>query len=285
MHSDLGAQENKICHCSSFSPSICHEVMGLGAMTLVFWMLSFKPAFSFSSFTLLLHCGLSVIYVSSQLSACSLHPGDSLCNGSLVSWNSFTYPLFWFTSLFWWSQLSDNVLRIKTLEKWNVIFEIDFHLPVVVQLLSCIWLFETPWTVAHQISLSFTTSWSLFNLMSVESVMPSNHLILVHPLLLLPSIFPSIRVFSSESSSHIRWLKYWSFSFSISPSSEYSGLISFRIDWFDFLAVQGSLKSLLQNHSLKASVLRCSAFFMVHTWLYGLYLTIVPTLDWELRQI
>ena len=113
------------------------------------------------------------------------------------------------------------------------------------------------------VSLSFTTSWSSLKLMSIESVMPSNHLILCHPLLLLPSVFPSIRVFSNESDLHIRWPKYWSFSFNISPSNEHSGLISFRLDWLDLLAVQGTLKSLLQHHSSKASMLRCSAFFIV----------------------
>ena len=121
----------------------------------------------------------------------------------------------------------------------------------------------TPRTAAHQAPLSFTIFWSLHKLMSIESVMPSNHLILCHPLLLLPSIFPSIRVFSNELILRIRWPKYWSFSFSISPSKEYSGLISFRIDWLDLLVIQGTLKSLLQYHSLKASILQCSAFFMV----------------------
>ena len=116
---------------------------------------------------------------------------------------------------------------------------------------------------AQQTSLSITNSQSLLRLMSIESVMPSSHLILYHPLLLLPLILPSIRVFSNESTLHMRWPKYWSFSFSISPSSEYSGLISFRIDWLDLLAVQGTLKSLLQHHSSKASILQCSAFFMV----------------------
>jgi len=132
-------------------------------------------------------------------------------------------------------------------------------------LFSCchIQLLVTPWTAAHQASLSFTISWSLLKLMSIRSVMPSNHLFLCHPLLLLPSIFPSIRVFTNESALHIRWPKYWSFNFSISPSNKYSGLISFRIDWFDLLAVQGTLKSLLQHHSSKASILWCSAFFMV----------------------
>ena len=121
----------------------------------------------------------------------------------------------------------------------------------------------TPWTAVCQASLSFTVSLSLLKLMSIESVMPSNHLILCRPLLLLPSTFHSNRVFSNESAVCIRWLKYWNFSFSISPSNEYSGLISFRIDWFDFLAVQGTLKSLLQYHSSKASILQYSAFFMV----------------------
>ena len=121
----------------------------------------------------------------------------------------------------------------------------------------------TPWTAVRWASLSFTISWSLLKLMSVELVMPSNHLILCHPFLLLPSIFPSIRVFSNESVLHIRWPKYWSFSFSISPSNEYSGLTSFRMDRLDLLAVQGTLKSLLQHHSSKASILRHSAFFTV----------------------
>ena len=124
-------------------------------------------------------------------------------------------------------------------------------------------LFVTPWTAACQASLSITNFQSLLKLMSIELVMPSNHLILCCPLLLLPSTFPSTRVFSSESVLHIRWPKLWSFSFSISPSNEYSGLISFRIDWFDLLAVQRTLKSLLQHHSSKESILRRSAFFMV----------------------
>ena len=132
-----------------------------------------------------------------------------------------------------------------------------------VQSLSHVWLFSTPWTVACQASLFITNSQSLLKLMSIKSVMPPNHLILCQPLLLLPSIFPSIRAFSNESGLRIRWPQYWSFSFSISPSHEYSGPISFRMDWFDLLAVQGTLKSLLQHHSSKTSVLRCSAFFMV----------------------
>ena len=123
--------------------------------------------------------------------------------------------------------------------------------------------FATPWTAARQASLSITNTQSWLKLMSIELVMPSKHFILCHPLLLPPSIFPSIRVFSNESVLRITWPKYWSFSFSISPSSEYSGLISFRINWFDLYAVQGTLKSPLQHHSLKASILQCSAFSMV----------------------
>ena len=132
-----------------------------------------------------------------------------------------------------------------------------------VQYLSHVWLFATPWTAACQASLYITNSRSLLKLMSIELMVPSNHLILCCPHLLLPSIFPSIRVFSNESALHIRWPKYWSFSFNISPSNEYSGLVSFRMDWLDLLAVQGTLKSLLQHHSSKASILLCSAFFIV----------------------
>ena len=127
----------------------------------------------------------------------------------------------------------------------------------------------TPWTAAHQASLSITKSQSLLRFMSIESVMPSIHLILCRPLLFPPSLFPSIRVFSNESILCIRWPKYWSFSFNVSPSNEYSGLISFRLDWFDLLAVQGILRSLLQPHSLKASILWHSAFFMVQLkWVF-----------------
>ena len=130
-----------------------------------------------------------------------------------------------------------------------------------VQSLSRVWLFVTPWIAARQASLSITNSWSLLKLMSIESVMPFNHLILCHPLVLLPSLFPGIRVFSNDSTLRIRWPKYWSFSFNISPSNEHPGLISFRMDWLDLLAVQGTLKSLLQHHSSKASIFRHSAFF------------------------
>ena len=132
-----------------------------------------------------------------------------------------------------------------------------------VQSLSRVWLFATPWITAHQAFLSITNSQSSLRLMSIESVMPSRHLILCRPLLLLPSISPSIRVFSNESTLCMRWPKYWSFSFSIIPSKEHPGLISFRMDWLDLLAVQGILRSLLQHHSSKASILRCSAFFTV----------------------
>ena len=139
-------------------------------------------------------------------------------------------------------------------------WQIQFSL---VQSLSRVRLFVTPWTMACQASLSITSSRSSPKLMSIESVMPSNHLILCRPLLLLPSLFPSIRVFSNESALCIRWPKYWSFSFNISPSNEHPGLISIRMDLLDLLAVQGTLKSLLQHHSSKPSILQCSAFFIV----------------------
>ena len=147
---------------------------------------------------------------------------------------------------------------------------------VVLQSLSNVPFFAAPLTVASQVSLSRNISWSLLKLMSIESVIPSNHLCLCGPLLLLPSIFPSIRIFSKELVLHIRWPKYSSFSFSIGPSNEYSGLISFRMDWFDLLAVQGTLKSLLQHHSSKASILQHSAFFIVQ--LSHPYMTTVKTL-------
>ena len=130
---------------------------------------------------------------------------------------------------------------------------------ISVQLLNCVRLFTAPWTAAHQASLSITNSWSLLKHMSVKSVMLSNYFILFRPLFLLSSIFPSIRVFSNESVLHIRRPKYWNFSFGISPLNDYSGLISFRIDWLNLLAVQGTLRSLLQHHSSKASILQCSA--------------------------
>ena len=169
----------------------------------------------------------------------------------------FLFKFCWLFAIWMWFQLETLVQGVGKLQFSSV------------QLLSCVQLFATPWTPAHQASLSITNSQSLLRLISIELVMPSNHLILCCSLLLPPSIFPSIRVFSSESALHIRWPKYWSFS--ISPSNEYSGPISFRTDWFDLLVVHRTLKSLLQNHSSKASILRHSAFFMVQ--LSHLYMT------------
>ena len=154
--------------------------------------------------------------------------------------------------------ISTSSKLVKNLNSWQL-----KHCWRSVQSLSRVRLFVTPWTTARQASLSITNSQSSPKLMSTESVMPSNHLILCRPLLLLPSIFPSIRVFSNASALRIRWPKYWSFSFSISPSDEHPGLISFRMDWLDLLAVQGTRKSLLQHHSWKASIFRHSAFFTV----------------------
>ena len=175
---------------------------------------------------------------------------------SLFPLNS-TFFLFVFT----------HIALSPTSSQLQRIFQLSRALLVIyfssVQLLSPVWLFATLWTAAYQASLSITNSRSLLKLMSIKLVMPSNHLILCCPLLLLPSFFPSIGVFSNESTLHIRWPKYWSFSSSISPSNEYPGLISFRMDWLDLLAVQGTLKSLLQHHSSKASILQCSTFFIV----------------------
>ena len=157
--------------------------------------------------------------------------------------------------------VSFHILVALLFKHWIVFYCLDVQFSSV-QSLSCDQLFVTPWTVACRASLS-TNSWSSLKLMSVKSVVPSNHLILGRPLLLLPSIFCSIRVFSNESVLHIRWPKYRSYIFSISPSNEYSGLISFRTDWLNLLAVRGTLKSLLQHPNLKATILQCSAFFMV----------------------
>ena len=173
-----------------------------------------------------------------------------------------------------WTEINyrPQILFSKTLIKSGC------HRELVVQLLSRVLLFATPLAAAGQ---SITNSRSLLKLRSIESVMPSNHLVFCCPLVFLPSVFPSIRVFSKESVLRIRWPKYWSFSFSISPSNEYSGLISFRMDWLDLLAVQGYLKSSLQNHGSKASILQCSAFFMVQ--LSHLYMTtkkIIPLIRW-----
>ena len=158
--------------------------------------------------------------------------------------------------------MTQNYLDIIHLNDPNILiwFPVQFN---SVLSLSCVWLFATPWTAAHQAFLSITNSRSPPKPMSIVSVMPSNHLVLCHPLL-LPSIFPRIRVFSSESALHIRWPKYWSFSFNNSPSNEHPVLISFRMDWLDLLTVQGTLKSLLQHHSSKASILQHSAFASIH---------------------
>ena len=176
--------------------------------------------------------------------------------------------LAWFpTVYFFYFQLSNLLKRlllsqyINTLLNGSSVIMSLSECPVLS--LSCVRLFATPWSAARQASPSITNSQSPPKLMSIESVMPSNHLILCRPLLLLPPVPPSIRVFSNESVLHNRWPKYQSFSFSISPSNKYSGLISFRMDWLDLLAVQGTLKSLLQHHSSKASILLCSAFFIV----------------------
>ena len=175
--------------------------------------------------------------------------------------NNFSCANLPFICLFSFFMIFAHFLTVlfSTVTFWES-FILDIVVVVIVQSLSHVQTFVTSWTAAYQASLSFTISQSLLKLMSIESVMPSSHLLLCHPLLLLPSIFLSIRVFSDESVLWVRWLKYWSFSFSISPSNEYSGLISFRIDWFDLLAVQGTLKSLLQHHSSNASILWHSAF-------------------------
>ena len=177
------------------------------------------------------------------------------------AWPGFQHPF----SLFSWCPLCSE----QHVQPYQAA-SLPFLLPLFfiygfssVQSLSRVWLFATPWTSARQASLSIINSRSPPKPMSIESVMPSNHPILCHPLLLLPSVFPSIRVFSNESALRIRWPKYWSFTFSISPSNEHPGLISFRMDWLDLLAVQGTLKSLLQHHSSKASILQHSAFFIV----------------------
>ena len=194
-------------------------------------------------------------------------PGYSVASFNLrilVHWKN----LFWLFSFF-------NFLPLGFFFSQIFIPPVSFYCFGFVNISYCsvshVQLFVTPWTPACQASLSFTLSQSLLKLLPIESMMPSNHLVLCCPLLLLPSIFPYIRVFSNESDLCIKWPNYWSFSFSISPPSEYSGLISFRIDWID-IAVQGTLKSLLQYHSSKASVLQCSAFFTsnshhIRTWL------------------
>ena len=175
---------------------------------------------------------------------------------SFWSWLFYLSPVWCWTGDWMLVPMYSADVRVKLLSKSYIAPHFGS-----VQLLSHVWLFVTPWTAAHQASLS--NSRSLLKLVSIQLVIASNHLILCRPLLLLPSVFPSIGVFSDESVLHIRWPKYWSFSFNISPSSESSGLISFRMDWLDLLAVQGTLKSLLQHHSWKASMLQHSAFFIV----------------------
>ena len=166
-------------------------------------------------------------------------------------------------TLFSWTPKSLQMVTAAMVLKDTCTLEEKLWLTTVHFSYSVVCDFVTAWTAARRASLPITNSQSLLKLLSIESVMPSNHLILCCPVLLLPSVFPSIRVFSSESVLHIRWPKYWHFSFSISPSNEHPGLISFRMDWLDLLAVQGTLKSLLQHHSSKAWVLQCSAFFIV----------------------
>ena len=177
------------------------------------------------------------------------------CTPTLIE-TLFTITKTWKNLNTYWQMNGER--RCKHGTQWNIQFSSVQSLSPV-QSLSCVWLFVTPWIVARQDSLSITNSQNLLKLMSIESVMPSSHLILCHPLLLLSPIPPSIRVFSNESTLRMRWPKYWSFSFIIIPSKEIPGLVSFRMDWLDLLAVQGTLKSLLQHHSSKASILRCSA--------------------------
>ena len=162
-----------------------------------------------------------------------------------------------------WGLMKHRIWLCAPQKKWHQNARLTLLYLVVAQLLIHIWLFVAPWAAAHQVLMSFIISRSLLKLMSIESVMPSNPLVLCHPLLLLPLIFPSIRVFSNELALCIKWLKYWSFSSSIGPSNEYSGLISFRVHWLDLLTIQGTLKSLIQHHSSKASILQHSAYFMV----------------------
>ena len=176
----------------------------------------------------------------------------------------------WFSVLgtSWTLQFMSQALKIIPFYSlWHSCISGQTHTFSSVQSLSHVWLFATPWIAAHQASLSITNSRSLLKLMSIELVMPSSHLIPCLPLLLLPAISPSIRVFSNESTLPMRWAKYWSFSFNISPSNEHPGLISFRMDWLDLLAVQGTLKSLLQHRSSRASILQHSVFFIIN-WCY-----------------
>ena len=187
---------------------------------------------------------------------------DTLISSLIVLWNLILLPLYYYLILHFLNSCSVHSVhfpQVRLVEKtgWIVLTPSSIQFSSV-QSLSHVWLFVTAWTAAHRASLPITNYQSLLKPMSIESVMPSNHLILCPPLLLLPSIFPSSRVFSNEWALHIRWPKYWSFSFSISCSNEHSGLISFRMDWLDLNAVQGTLKSLLQHHSSKASIVQNS---------------------------
>ena len=201
-------------------------------------------------------------------------PYSHLTSHSRVSGSRGVITPLWLPRA-WRSSLYSSVYWATELKKADTVLTAP-HVIAIIRSLYPVWLFATPWMAARQASLSFTISQSLLKLMSIESVIPSNHLILCLPLLLLPSIIPSITDFSNDSALHIRWPKYWSFIFSISPSNEYPGLISFRMDWFDLLAVQGTLKNLLQHHGSKASILWCSAFFMVQ--LSHLYMTTRKTI-------
>ena len=207
---------------------------------------------------------LSTYYVLDSLGAITFNPEP--CEGGVLlskariqvsEWRCYSLRLF---ASKWWENWDP---KASDAQYWFVGISFISWGFSSVQLLSCVWLFVTPWAVARQASLSITSSQSLLKPMSIASVIPSNHLLLCRPLLLLPSVFTSIRVFSKESVLRIRWPKYWSFSFSSSPPNEYSGLISFRMDWLDLLADQGTFKSLLQHHSSKASVLQHSVFFIV----------------------
>ena len=212
-----------------------------------------------------LHAPAIPWYLQLLISVTLSYPGPFFVNAVLSVWNStsFSFPTLLSPCLI------VSAPQISLYRKPPLPSKPKIYMPLQNiaissdQLLNCVWFFATPWTAALQASLTITNSQNLLKLMSIELVIPSNNLILCHPLLLLPSIFPNIRVFSRESVLRIRWPKYYSFSFSISPSNEYSGLISFRTDWFDLLAVQGTLKSLLQHHSSKASILWHSALFMI----------------------
>jgi len=181
---------------------------------------------------------------------------DTAVPGPLVNSAILKPAVFWL-----WVVCRNSLFQLEKFNNYTVFLKYFINFSSVQFNHSVVSNSATPWTAARQASLSITNSWSSLKLMSIESVMPSNHLILCCPLLLLPSVLPSIRVFSNESVLHVRWPKYWSFSFSISPSNEYSGLISFRIDWLGLLAVQRTLKNLFQHHSSKVSVFRHSAFF------------------------